>query len=47
MYCLRLFIVILQELDLHCLLQCILLFFVVFIETYVYTMFCLDWLLCG
>ena len=41
MYCLRLFIVVLQEL--HCLLQCY--DCGVFIEKYVYTKFCLDWLL--
>ena len=37
MYCLRLFIVVLQEL--HCYDCC------VFIEKYVYTRFHLDWLL--
>ena len=44
MYCLRLFIVILQELyivyyNIYC-YNC-----AVFIEKYVYTKFCLDWLL--
>ena len=38
MYCLRLFIAVLQEL--HCLIQC-----GMFTEKYVYTKFCLDWLL--
>ena len=37
MYCLRLFIVVLQEL--HCLLQCVLYDCGVFIEKYVYTKF--------
>ena len=40
MYCLRLFIVVLQEL--HCLLQCLLYYCGVFIE---YAKFRLDWLL--
>ena len=46
MYCLRLFIVVLQEL--YCLLQCLLYYCGVFIEKYVhvYTKFRLDWLLC-
>ena len=43
MYCLRLFIVVLQEL--HCLLQCVLYDCSVFIKKYVYTKFHLDWLL--
>ena len=43
MYCLRLFIFVLQQL--HCLLQCWLLLFGVFIEKYVYTKLHLDWLL--
>ena len=43
MYCLKLFVVVLQEL--HCLLQCLLLLFGVFIVTYVYAKFRLDWLL--
>ena len=44
MYCLRQFIVVIQEL--HCLLQCLLCYYCgVFIETYMYVKFRLDWLL--
>ena len=46
MYCVRLFIVVLQEL--HCLLQCLLLLIVVCLLKSMcsYTKFRLDWLLC-
>ena len=44
MYCLRLFIAVLQEL--YCLLQCLLLLCGVFTEKYVYIKFRHNWLLC-
>ena len=44
MYCLRLFIVVLQEL--HCLLNVYCYYCGVSIEKYVHTKICLDWLLC-
>ena len=44
MHCLRLFIVVLQEL--YCLLQCLLCYCGMFTEKYVYTEFRLDRLLC-
>ena len=42
MYCLRLFIVVLQEL--YCLLHCY--YCGMFIEKHAYTKFRLDWILC-